>query len=232
MLAFLTVEVVTFGLSPRVAFLWFATNVSGPHIRSVQVLPGPWRWDEYAVPKRWLRTKEKRRCVNQKLQPQRKPQITHFLTIACVIAYRIVAFKVYYMKVRFVFWLLKLRWGFWYVVSQLVQWVGCGLNNRGTASRFPAGVRDLTATQHQYQISVPLNLPIIGYRRRFPGAWSLSLSSAKLRMRRAWPIWPSSHVLMAFSRPDLKVITDMSVSKVELETLITHCDGIYLIIPL
>jgi hypothetical protein len=47
-------EVITFGLLPSVAFLWFVTNVSGPY------LTGPWRWEDNTAPKPWSRTKEKR----------------------------------------------------------------------------------------------------------------------------------------------------------------------------
>jgi hypothetical protein len=68
-------EVVTSGLPPSVAFLWFLTNALGPYIRpfsgfSENWRTGPGRWDEYKVWKSWSRTKEKRRSVTtQKLKP-------------------------------------------------------------------------------------------------------------------------------------------------------------------
>jgi hypothetical protein len=64
----LPLVVITFGLLPSVAFLSFVTNVSGPYINTIfrvqrQPLTGPWRWDGHTLPKRWSRTKEKRRLV-------------------------------------------------------------------------------------------------------------------------------------------------------------------------
>ena len=58
------VEVVTFGLLSSVAFVWFLTNVSGPHICPIFRVLDP------ELTKRWSRTKEKRCSVTiQKLHP-------------------------------------------------------------------------------------------------------------------------------------------------------------------